>query len=319
MIFIQNENDAQKAISVLKGFGNFTEYPHSTEMYGIGYWIKKRFKIPQFIKLENWEINHGPPYANKVDQSLLNSRCHLLLYNNHQKKEYDKAGRRSIVVGSSFVHCRKINHISKTGAEKGTIFFPIHTTNEIDMRIDWDKYAKSIVNLPENYQPVSVCLYYREIISGIYKHFLNNGITIYCAGHMLDSNFPLNFYRILQQFKYSSSNSPCSSGYYSIEMGIPFFLFGESPQIFNHGNDPNYPENIISPIIHENIVHHDLISEEVRMMTYDLNSKISISKELKEYIDLKLGCNENQSTIKIQFMIWTRYIRFLIGRLINQT
>jgi hypothetical protein len=317
MYVIKNEGDAKEVINNLKSYLEFTQYPHSTNMYGIGFWLKKSFNIPQFIRLDNWELHHGPPVSNSFNPSHKNISAHFLFYNSEQKDNYLDENKEGIVVGSSFVHCRKINNISKMHSAKGTVAFPVHTIHAVDLIFDWNNYIKSLLELPDKFQPVSVCLYYREILSGIYKNFIDKGMTVYCAGHMCEINFPVNFYRILQQFIYSTSNFSCSSGYYSIEMGIPFFIYGDIPSYFNHGNQPGFVENQETPLLNENIKAYEIIKKEIKMTTYDLNSDISISPDLKKYIEQKLGCSETYKPFRIYLIFWKRYIRLLVGNIVR--
>lgn len=314
---ITSEKEAGEVIESLEKYGRFSNYPHSLEMYGIGYWLKKRFNIPAFIKLVNWEIQHSPPLSNKIQDEHISTKAHFFFYNEIEQGNYERKGKKGILVGSSFVHCRNLNKIKKSESAKGTIAFPVHSIQEVDLIFNWQQYAHELLNLPSQYQPVSVCLYYREIQNGAYKPFLEKNIPVFCSGHMKDYDFPLNFYNIIKNFKFSTSNAIGSYAYYSIEMGIPYFMYGKAPSIYNHGNNSGFIKGKEVPYLDESIKDFEFIRKEINLTTFDINSSVTISKDLQNYIDTKLGNNNKYNLIKIHISIWTRFIRYFLGRLLK--
>lgn len=313
MYKISSEEDALKVKKALLSYGEFLDYPHSTEMYGIGYWLKKKYGLPAFIKLDNWEILHGPPLTNEMYHRDLECTAKFLFYNSEQKNNYSKYGKKGMVVGSSFMHCRKMNNIEKNADAAGTIVFPIHSTKEIKLIFGWSKYIEQLLALPKQFHPVSVCLYYREILNDDYKEFLNKGIDVYCSGHMCDNNFPVNFYNILKRFKYASSNMTGSYSYYAVEMGIPFFIYGNEPLLINHGGDRDFTENTTMSFLDSGNRDYLHMKAEYEKFSYEVNKPITISLALKEYIENKLGSNEKYNLTKVKFVFWMRYLRFLMG------
>jgi hypothetical protein len=76
-------------------------------------------------------------------------------------------------------------------------------------------------------KPISICLHFRDIeLYG--KQFRDHGFSVFTAGDSRQSGngFVKNFYDILSRHKYSCSNEIGSYTFYSIEMGIPFFICG---------------------------------------------------------------------------------------------
>jgi hypothetical protein len=74
---------------------------------------------------------------------------------------------------------------------------------------------------------------------GRYKIFRENNILVYTAGGNSE-HFAENFYEILRKFAYATSNQVGSSLLYSVEMGVPSFIFGDRSEIINTG-DKNMP------------------------------------------------------------------------------
>lgn len=310
-ITIDSESDAEAAIASLRRFGDWAEYPHAARMYGIGYWLKKRFRLPQFISLDNWEILHYPPDSNEVRDGDRGWAIPFLLYNRTQKKNYDKAGKSSLLVGSAFRHCREIEDIRPSPSARGTLAFPAHSTLHVDSSCDWDRYADALLALPERFQPVSVCLYFKELMNLAYRPFIRRGITVHCAGHLLDDRFPLNFYNILRNFKYSTGNMVGSSAYYSIDFGIPFFIYGPDVKLLNDGDDSRIVANKETGYFDlENSMPPEL-KKEFEMFSFPMDAPITLLEEHRAYVAERLGADNEYGLVGIHWAVWTRYLRLL--------
>lgn len=141
----------------------------------------------------------------------------------------------TFAVGCLFASYRRYKNIVQNKDAKGTLAFPIHASRYCSIETSYQKYIDYLKCLPEEFQPVSVCLHWRDIKEGIYKIFLDNGIKVYTAGHCLNEDFCDNFYEILRHFKYATSNYTVSSSLlYAMEMGIQSFIYtNDEPKIQN--------------------------------------------------------------------------------------
>lgn len=207
-----------------------------SELTGIEFEVFRdvKFEHAPFVRLrpDPEFIIYGKPI-------FLNSKLRCMLL----KKIY---GIEAICIGNPFMELRRKKSIEKDENAKGTILFPVHSTDLIKVKLNWIKYIEKVKSLPDEYQPISVCLYFKEILNGVDEIFLKEGISVYCAGHYYDPEFFMKFYNILKKFKYSSSNSFGSYALYSIEMGIPFFLFSDNDTIKfdNVGGDNQVPRGV---------------------------------------------------------------------------
>jgi hypothetical protein len=89
MIKITSFEEGEIYKDYLKSFGEFKSYPHSTEMYGSGYWIKKYYKISDFVKLDNWDIQHGVPFFDEIPFYLKNIKTTVFVFNEIQRANYE--------------------------------------------------------------------------------------------------------------------------------------------------------------------------------------------------------------------------------------
>lgn len=280
-------------------------------MYGIGYWLKKRFGLPQFISLDNWEVLHYPPINNAVRETDKDWGIPFLLYNRTQKRNYDAAGKISLLVGSAFLHCKEIENFRPSPTACGTLAFPAHSTFLVDSACDWDSYADALLALPQRFQPVSVCLYFKELQDFAFRPFIKKGITVHCAGHLCDNMFPVNFYNILRNFKFSTSNMVGTSAYYSIDFGIPFFIYGPEAKLLNHGGDSSIVANKETGYFNpENSIDPEL-KKEFAMFSFDINVPIALVQEHRDYVAERLGADNEYRVWAIRYAIWSRYLRLM--------
>ncbi len=218
--------------SELKRFPSWT-----SEVYGFGKYIRKYafypVALPLFISTD-----HGPTQHDVPNQMDLSTPMPIHFFHSPRMVRSWKAvsEKPCSVLYSPFVFYRRSRNITLSPSAKGTIVFPTHSTHHIDTSADWDTYIKQLRDLPERFQPVSACLYFLDIQKGLHKVFLNRGVPVYTAGHWLDRNFIENFYDIIRQFKYATSNSVGSYLFYCVEMGLPFFLYGLRATKHNRGD-----------------------------------------------------------------------------------
>lgn len=114
---------------------------------------------------------------------------------------------------------------------QGTLFFFPHSNDTTTPRFaDLDEYMNSIKSLPESYHPIVVCIMYSDVEKNLHKELRRYGLPLVTAGTMVSQKFVDRFYSLLQSFKYATSPNIGSHTFYSLEAGVPFFLFGPHPE-----------------------------------------------------------------------------------------
>jgi hypothetical protein len=162
----------------------------------------------------------------------------------------------------------------------------VHSTHLIEVVVDWGEYAEALTMLPPRFHPVSVCLYWKDLLNGAGREFQKRKINVVTAGHMADPSFAANFYSILRTCAYSTSNMMGSYSFYSVEMATPFFQYGPVPTFNNNGNDPNRPRGSYTVVSGLGADY-----EFMRNFVYDLSGTVSISSTLRESCLQKLGAD----------------------------
>jgi hypothetical protein len=158
----------------------------------------------------------------------------ILCYQKDRSKAYRgrlKRAKKVIITASPFTYIPEL--IDKNGSIKtrrGTIFFPAHSTQNVTSEMDYDALAEKLVSLDEDYQPITVCIYWKDYNDGAYKAFENRGLRIVSAGHIFDSEFLFRLYQLCSQHEYSACNRIGSHMFYAQYAGCKHF-FIESCEI----------------------------------------------------------------------------------------
>lgn len=228
------------------------------------------------------------------------------------KEKYDKykkiSNKPCYIITNPMVWYRKSNNIAQTGNAIGTLAFPVHSTPKTETIFDIKSYITDLKKMPENMQPVCACLHMHDINNGQYKIFLDNNIPVYTAGNAYDIKFAQRFYNILKNFKFACSNTIGSYAYYSVEMGIPFSLFGKTPKYINI-DDPNLPEG-----------EYKIEEMDYYIKFCNLFNGIhtSITKEQQEHVMNRCCSPYGISRLKLFQILWTSYLKYKISKIFKQ-
>jgi len=207
------------------------------------------------------------------------------------------------VLFSPFVFYRRHYNIQPLPTAQGTIVFVNHATADIDDVSDTQAYIDQLQDLPPKFQPISVCLHITDIKQGRHRIFMDNHIPVYTAGGNSE-HFAARFYNILRQFKYASSNLVNSSLFYAVEMGVPFFIYGNKPENINRGNQ-NLP-----------LGRYDFYEGREYFQRLDRlfrNLDCEITAEKTGLIEQDLGIKEGLSRLKMATVLYSALLRWFFS------
>lgn len=218
-----------------------------SEMYHIDALVKEYLGLPKWFPLSHMaHLLHGVPLA--IDRVFT---CHQkpydihLVQNTYQEQLAQSKGLNTLLFRETFMAYRQFKGWVPRPNAKGTLAFPAHSSLHNETVTDWYKYAEELKALPEIYQPITVCLYWKDLLLGRHEPFLKAGLKIVTAGYFFDPLFCQNLYQYLTSSRFITSNEVGSYTFYGLEMGIPFFLHGD-PVVYealdnlSARNDPEF-------------------------------------------------------------------------------
>lgn len=277
----------------------------TAEIYSFGKHIRDYAYYPKFLPLAIY-TDHGPQrIPGKPYEHELSMDAPVMFYHSPESvkiwKRFSK--KPCFTLFSPFVFYRRKNKIEKEKDANGTIAFFSHSTLDIEDISNPQKYIDQLKNLPEKFQPVSVCLHVTDIKKGVYKIFMENNISVYTAGGN-SQFFAERFYNILKNFSFATTNLVCSSLFYAVEMGTPCFIYGNRPEYVNRGNKniamgayDYYDGNEFFKKIHE--IYSDLNCE--------------ITDENKKLIEIDLGVYDGLGRIEMSVVLYLALIKWIFS------
>lgn len=247
--------------------------------------------LPLFCRFEHgWDPT---PKANPYDA--LTDKPLMLVWSKRRLKIWnEESSIPAAIVGAPFVHYRKLMKIEKDLAAKGTVAFPAHSTSLIDAVFDIDEYCELLKNLPNEFHPITICLHAHDIERKKDEIFKKHGFNVVNAGPIwvLGFEFVQKFYEILRSHKYATSNQIGSYSFYAVEMGIPFFIFGESANLENSGE----------PLMPSKFSYTDYPIGVFATTVFQGPTQV-ISEEQKKFVEDELGVHDCLSGIELRELL----------------
>ena len=282
----------------------------TAEIYGFGRQLSNYGFYPYCLPLCVF-TDHGPGYVDHIALHEIESTAPVQLYHspvsvNVWLKETNK---KAFCMLSPNVFFRRKHKISKSERANGTLVFPAHSTPSIDDLSGYVDYIGSLKCLPEKYHPLTVCLHMHDINKGLDEIFISNGFTVVTVGDTIDQRFIERFYALLRNYRFTTSNIPGSYMYYSVEMEIPFFIYGNKPLWFNN-LDPNINAGAYNPFeIGYGKKAYDLFLFNDYIDKYPI-----ISKEQANFAAEHLGLNGGISRLKMAKILYSSLVKWALSK-----
>lgn len=217
-------------------------------------------------------------------------------------------------------------------SREGTLFFPTHSTHHITAHMNYEQLAERLSNLDSEYQPITICMYWKDYLLGRAEPFQKKGMKVVSAGHMYDPQFLIRLYHLCSMHQYAAGNSLGSHLFYSVSAGCSYFLLDAVDYSYTVAN--NVPKTTIANIFSDefgrcfstptttigkeqlDIVHYHLghkflkSPEELQreLLSLDpmaelMNNPHVFSEENAFHVDQKLSCVPSETApIERQFL-----------------
>ncbi|MDJ1491716.1 hypothetical protein QNI19_02160 [Cytophagaceae bacterium DM2B3-1] len=283
----------------LEGLKQYTYWP--AEIYGMGKHIREYGFYPS-----NWPIHimtdHSPTLRNWISFDNQFDAPVQFYHSPELVKEWKKQYKKPCyVIFSPFAFYRKKNRIKQSTTAVGTLVFPTHNSHHLKDKSDIESYIQQLLSLPDEFQPISACLYFLDILDGKHKLFQKYNIPVYTAGNWLDPKFTERFYNIIKNFKYTTSNLPGSYLFYSVEMGIPFFLYGNKPQFENES------DSSIELGSYDAFWQWPRVKEAVELFQ---GVHIEVTPAQRDWVETGLGIRDGISRFKMARILYSTWYKY---------
>ena len=128
-----------------------------------------------------------------------------------------------------------------------------------------------------------VCLYWKDLLAERHRPYVECGLRVVTAGHMLDPDFVVRLYNYLPHFSYVTGNEVGTHVMLALEMGIPYFHFGEHPRYVDRTvGDPAMGHGAVGKVIDNEAIMDRNMSRRLYELLPDAAGTPTISTELAE-------------------------------------
>lgn len=213
----------------------------SVPYYGAGHIIREYARFPRSLPLPV-SIQHGWSFTTSAfdarDDAPENWYWSRTIETQYKKK-YPHVRTRA--VGAPFLYLLRNIRYSPKPLEhrKGSIVFPSHSAPLIKMDCDFDEYARMLLELPSQFKPITVCMYYLDMERGLEEPFRRAGFEIVTNGTQPKSaDFLCNFIKNSQSRRFAFANQMTSALLYASALGLQAFYYGPKFSVESH--DPGY-------------------------------------------------------------------------------
>jgi len=149
----------------------------------------------------------------------------VLAYSGYRARAYEReTAMVAMRCAVPFAYLPRLLGEAPPAARAGTLFFPSHSSHRVTTAADFAGLAEVLVRLDERFQPVTVCIYWRDFQLGRHSPFLDRGLRVVSAGHMYDPAFLFRLYYLCQSHRYACGNHVGSSLLYAVLAGCRFFV-----------------------------------------------------------------------------------------------
>ncbi len=162
-----------------------------------------------------FELNCGLPAA--------------FVYERQRVDLYARHGLVSIPAAASFCYANRL--VGPSAQQSGALYFPVHSTHWLTVSTDWETLADDALALQSDECPLSVVVYWRDLLLGHHQAFVDRGLPVVSAGHMYDRRFLLRLAHLLQSCERVYTNGLGSHVYYATHVGRPVRIIERSYEI----------------------------------------------------------------------------------------
>lgn len=286
---------------------NQLSFPFSwtPELYSFGKCIRTLNAYPGFLPLFIYSDHGAGLHSNLYPHELNNnSNVHLTWHPEKSKRYANLKDRKILRVPHPWIGYRRKKGINKSENTSGTIVFFTHHVPGIRWEgHSTEDYFERLRNLPKEFHPIVLCLHMHDINAGHHKVLRKYGFPIVTAGNTVSYNFVDRFYELIKTFSYGTSQEWGSQVAYCIELGIPYFFFGNRPKLINI----KHKEMPIGEVVqYQDEFHERYYKNAVKLFSYP---QTEVTLDQKAFVTKILGLDSDLDQSYLSRILWTEFFR----------
>lgn len=252
--------------------------------------------------------DHGAGVGSRCFHNEINSPYDLFLTWDKKKSitMREVYGKSSYHVPQPWSFYRKKVWGSPPEERSGTLVFYPHSNGESEPCLDYyDDYIEELKRLPNEFQPICLCISFHDIEKGRHKDLRKYNIPLVTAGAGRCGIFVDRFYSLIYQFRYGTSPNIGSHVYYTMEAGIPFFLFGKDPDYLMK-DSPDVNNGLFK--VEDYGDAEDVAERETFRKLISIPTR-TVTPIQREFVERRLGLDAEMSRMRATMLIWAAFFK----------
>ena len=235
-----------------------------------------------------------------------------LTWNKKKSEIMQKNNINSFYVQHPFIFWKNkyySHKILKSVDEKiGTIVFWPHSSEVVRVICnDFEKYFSELKKLPVDLHPITIFVSGQDLLLNDSEvqnqiNYLERGpFKIDSFGNIASKNYVDKFYSVLIKTKLATSPMAGSQVFYTIDLGVPYWLIGDNHFKIYHKIENNFVEwspQVDYPDSTDLDIYNWYFSE-LKKMSYTINP------ELLDFVRKNLGYDSELSRLRFVFIVWS--------------
>ena len=202
------------------------------------------------------------------------------------------------------VYTRKKIVEEKKRLGKNLLVFPAHSIQGLDAKYDFEDFINEIKLIGKDFDSIRICLFWKDILEGKYKKYLDDEFELVTAGNFYDPLFLSRLKTIIETSTITMSNSLGTHLGYCIFMNKPHYIYSSEVKLEKSKTDGEKISNHqykFSQQFKESLENDENINDLIQeFSTY----QETISKKQYELINFYWGIDQIKSKQEIRELIY---------------
>ncbi len=221
---------------------------------------------------------------------------------------------------------------------KSLLVFPAHSIQGLDATYDIEDFINEIKRIGQDFDSIRICLFWKDILEGNYKYYLDEDFELVTAGNFYDPFFLSRLKTIIETSTVTMSNSLGTHVGYCVFMNKPHYIYPgavkleksktDGEKISNHQYKFSqlFKESLDNDEgVRELIKEFSIYREHISKKQYELVNyywgidQIKSKREMRELIYLLDGKHNHHHKVYESFSRQSDEIKFLKSKLSEQS
>ncbi len=187
---------------------------------------------------------------------------------------------------------------------KSLLVFPAHSIQGLDANYNFGDFIKEIKLIGEDFDSIRICLFWKDILEGKYKYYLDDEFELVTAGNIYDPLFMPRLKTIIESSTVTMSNRLGTHVGYCVFMDKPHYICSSDVKLEKSKTDGEKISNHqyhFDRLFKESLDNDDNITDLIQEFSI---YRENISRKQYEFVNYYWGIDQIKSKHEIRDLIF---------------